>query len=204
VMNADGTGLERITDGPGDEYAPAWSPDGSRIAFGYDDGSDSGWTSGLASVRPDGTGWTDLYVQTERRVDLPVWSPDGSHVAFTIFDETPPSPFPFVIRADGRNLAELRTEHGVALSWTPDGQRIVLSADESFVTVRPNGTDERVLIEEPPENGRLVIDWSPDGAWIVMSSPTGLGSDLYLMRADGSQTFQIGTRVEPSWRPEPG
>jgi hypothetical protein len=43
---------------------------------------------------------------------------------------------------------------------------------------------------------------SPDGRWIVMSPPSGLGSTLYLMRADGSELFRIGFGTEPSWRPE--
>jgi Tol biopolymer transport system component len=70
--------------------------------------------------------------------------------------------------------------------------------------VPPDGAGERVFVDEPPEGGRLVIDWSPDGEWIVMSSPSrvNLVTNLYLMRADGSETFQIGLASEPSWRPE--
>jgi WD40 repeat protein len=94
----------------------------------------------------------------------------------------------------------------VVLGWTPDGTRILLAADQSFISVRQDGSGERVFVEEPPELGRLVIDWSPDGEWIVMSSPTGveLGGRLYLMRGDGSETFQLGIGTEPSWRPETG
>jgi Tol biopolymer transport system component len=202
VMNADGTGLERITDAPGDEYAPAWSPAGDRIAFGFDNGAQSGWTSGLASVRSDGTGWTELFARIEERIDLPAWSPDGDRVAFTIFpSDVTQEPSPFVVDADGRNLVQLRKEPGVALAWTPRGQGVVLSANGSLVTVRPDGTDEHVFIAEPPEGGRLVIDWSADEDWIVMSSSSGFGDNLYLTPADGSETFQIGLGTEPSWRP---
>jgi len=74
--------------------------------------------------------------------------------------------------------------------------------DGSFLTVRPDGSDERVFLEDPPENSVLALDWSPDGGWFVMSPLSGLGSTLYLMRADGSQLFQVGFGTEPSWRPE--
>jgi Tol biopolymer transport system component len=33
LMNADGTGLERLTDDPADDRDPVWSPDGTKIAF---------------------------------------------------------------------------------------------------------------------------------------------------------------------------
>ena len=32
-MNADGSDLKRLTRSPGLDVRPAWSPDGSRIAF---------------------------------------------------------------------------------------------------------------------------------------------------------------------------
>ena len=104
--------------------------------------------------------------------------------------------------ADGTHLVRLRDEPGVVLSWTPEGRRILVAADESFLTVRPDGSDERVFPEDPLEDGALALEWSPDGRRIVMSPPSGRGSTLYLMRADGSQLFRIGFGTEPSWRPE--
>jgi serine/threonine protein kinase/WD40 repeat protein len=209
VMNADGTNVERITDTPGDEITPAWSPDGERILYGFDDGGGTQFRAGLATVRPDGSDVTELLGRDngEGQVeipDLPVWSPDGSRIAFTMF--TSGGIVPSVMDADGSDLVRLRDEPAVVLGWTPDGTRILLAADQSFISVRQDGSGERVFVEEPPELGRLVIDWSPDGEWIVMSSPTGveLGGRLYLMRGDGSETFQLGIGTEPSWRPETG
>lgn len=33
VMNADGSDVTRVTESPGNDFGPAWSPDGSKIAF---------------------------------------------------------------------------------------------------------------------------------------------------------------------------
>jgi TolB protein len=52
-MNADGTDPTQLTDNPGGDLAPAWSPNGHRIVY--------------RSVRPTGQG--DIYVVRS----------DGSH-----------------------------------------------------------------------------------------------------------------------------
>ena len=203
VMNADGTDLEQITREPGDEFAPAWSPDGEKIVFSFDDGGAPDYRTGLATVSPDGSGFTELLARTNEVADTPVWSPDGTKIAFTLFAD---GIVPYVVDADGSDFVRLRQDDGVVLEWTPDGRRILLSADRSFLSVRPDGSGERVFLAEPPEGGRLVIDWSPDGDWIVMSTPSTveLLKNLYLMRADGGEVFQIGLGTEPSWRPETG
>jgi serine/threonine protein kinase/DNA-binding SARP family transcriptional activator len=200
VMNADGTAIDQITDMLGDERTPAWAPDGDRIVFTFDDFGEPDYRSGLATVDPAGSAWTEIFERENEDVDTPIWSPDGTRIGFTIFTNGVPAPY--VIDADGGGLVKLRDDPGVVLAWTPDGRRILVGGDGSFLTVRPDGSDERVFLEDPPEDGVLALDWSPDGHWIVMSPPSGLGSTLYLMRADGSQLFRIGFGTEPSWRPE--
>ncbi len=209
VMNADGSEVERITDLPGDERAPAWSPDGERILFAFDNGDDVDPRSGLATVAPDGSGMTELLSRTGEFADLPIWSPDGNEIGFTLF--TSEGIEPFRMAADGSDLRRLRDEPGVVLGWTPDGRRILLSVDESFLSIRPDGSGEQVFLEDPPENGRLVVDWSPDAGWIVASTPHGITTasgpavgQVYLIRADGSEVFWVGPGAEPSWRPEAG
>jgi serine/threonine-protein kinase len=200
VMRSDGAAIEQITDVHGDERSPAWSPVEDRIVFTFDDFGEPDYRSGLATVDPAGSAWTEIFARENEDVDTPIWSPDGTRIAFTIFTNGVPEPY--VVDAEGTDLVRLRDESGVVLSWTPDGRRILVAADGSFLTVRPDGSDERVFLEDPPEDGVLALDWSPDGRWIVMSPPSGLGSTLYLMRADGSQLFRIGFGTEPSWRPE--
>jgi TolB protein len=56
VMNADGSDVTRLTDDPALDIGPAWSPDGTRIAFT----SDRTGHSSIYLMKPDGTGITLL------------------------------------------------------------------------------------------------------------------------------------------------
>jgi hypothetical protein len=73
VMNADGTGQTRLTNNAASDLYPAWSPDGTKIAFsrGFE----------IYVMNADGTGPTRLTHNTAHD-DLPAWSPDGTKIAF--------------------------------------------------------------------------------------------------------------------------
>jgi TolB protein len=76
TVRSDGHGLRRLTNLPGEQGAPAWSPDGKEIAFEW-------WTPagvGLYLIRPDGTHLrrvTPAALQPGR----PAWSPDSRYLA---------------------------------------------------------------------------------------------------------------------------
>ena len=77
VMNMDGTGLLRLTNHPGRDTDPAWSPDGKRIAFA----SDREGSSDIYVMNADGS---NLVRRTQTgSSDAPAWSPDGSKIAFS-------------------------------------------------------------------------------------------------------------------------
>lgn len=126
IMNADGSGHARLTDIPATDRGPAWSPDGSRIAF-----------SSCEPVPPpdpvpncdriyvmkvDGSGLTLLTDLTE---DIPgmdfAWSPDGSRIAFA--SVCPPGGI-YVIDADGSGLTRLSGIAAFDLDWSADGRRL--------------------------------------------------------------------------------
>jgi TolB protein len=88
VMNADGSGLHRVT--PWKLHAgdnPDWAPDSSRILFRSKvEVNDE--RSQYYTVRPDGTGLTQLtrFPFTHRRLFSATFSPDGSQIVFAKAD----------------------------------------------------------------------------------------------------------------------
>lgn len=77
VANAGGADLRELTR-EGDNFDPAWSPDGRRIAFI----SNRAGGLDLWTMRPDGTDQQQLTFTGAKRAGSPCWSPDGRQIAF--------------------------------------------------------------------------------------------------------------------------
>lgn len=78
VMNADGTGVRRITFGQGIYSTPVWSPRGDYIAFT----NQSGGVFRLGVIRPDGSG--ERLLTQAFKIDRPTWSPNGRVIMFPV------------------------------------------------------------------------------------------------------------------------
>jgi len=130
VMNADGSDPVQLTDNQWfTDYSPAWSPDGSKIAFVTTrDGNYEIYTM-------DADGANQTRVTNDVADDLvPDWSPDGLKIAFAS-NRGPDILEIWVMDADGSNAVQLTTglsvESGVEPypAWSPDGSRIAFSAE---------------------------------------------------------------------------
>jgi TolB protein len=122
-MNADGSGLRRLTTLGGMQEEPAWSPDGRRIAFSLVLPTKTGCAfPELYSVRHDGSGLRRL---TRNRVadGEPAWSSTG-RLAFTRWLSETNSEI-YVIEPSGQVHRLTQTPAGERdPAWSADGRTI--------------------------------------------------------------------------------
>jgi len=78
VMNADGSNPVDISNAKGKESHPAWSPDGTKIAYS----SNSAAGQHIWVMNANGSGQTDLTPTATATETWPSWSPDGTQIAF--------------------------------------------------------------------------------------------------------------------------
>ena len=114
----------RLTPWATDAATPAWSPDGSRIAFNTSD--HFGAPQRIEVISANGTHPLTLFVSGQDIASFwPAWSPDGSSVAFTHVDTmSMPQSQLFVVPSGGGQAAPLMSEqeaNQVGWSNVPSG-----------------------------------------------------------------------------------
>ena len=187
LMDLDGRNIGRLTDNPSGppetnaEYDPAWSPDGTKIAFRRGEGRKADlWI-------------IDLATGVERRLDIPpstgtrafdgqpAWSPDGQRIAFRkgngqgsaiwVYDLARDRPFELI---DQDALAES------CPAWSPDGRMIAFArGDEGggagiWVAAADGSAEWQITNAGASPDGLVYSDigpaWSPDGRRIAFQS----------------------------------
>ena len=228
LMNPNGAPIRQLTEAPGYDEQPAWSPDGQKITFvSHQDQlqlmaeEDDFFRGEIYLINADGTNPLNL-TQSLKKPDLyPDWSPDGQQIAFTsvklfnkpIFVGGQPNWGNldiWVMEVDGGNPRNL-TDHDArdsAPDWSPDGQRIAFTSNRNgnfdiYMMDSDGGNLIRLTIHRAKDG---VPDWSPDGQQIAFTSDRDGNFDIYVMNADGTNpinlTNHLAEDTNPSWSPD--
>ena len=169
TIAATGGIATRITDGSVIDEAPAWSPDGSQIAFARKVGAG---TFDLWVVNADGTGLAQL-TSTGDQDTNPAWSPDGTKIVFSrggdIWTITSAGSNPTALTSDGAGTDDSRP------AWSPNGETIAfdrtVSGNADLYVVPAAGGAPRAVIAAA--NQQAGPDWSPDGRDLLYTDSVG-------------------------------
>jgi Tol biopolymer transport system component len=201
AMNADGTGLIRLTRTGADEGYPAWSPDGRTISFD----SDRDGNFDVFAMNADGTNVRPLTRHRARDVSA-TWSPDGTAIVF-MSDREDGGFDVYRAPADPSSAATRLTRTGS--TWfpvfSPDGRTLAFHVGRDVNTMPAAGGELRRLTTDP-ENG-MHPSWSPDGQRLAFMSWRRGKTEIFTMKADGSDqkvlvSMERGDAVDPRWSPD--
>ncbi|MCX6026587.1 MAG: protein kinase [Chloroflexi bacterium] len=216
IINADGSGIQNLSNNPADDYYPAWNPRGDRIAFVS---NRTGGAAQIFFVRPDGSGLINISKLHRNQPEEwdPAWSSDGRYlylvrkpngpVRIWRWDPATPDVEPLTTTM----FAGDYYESVPALSPRGDLMAYVRLVDGGRqICVSSTDLDQKKPCDNPLTSlsGNIDPAWSPDGRMIVFSSLRDGNEELYVMTVTGAGQRNITASPsrdrQPDWQPVPG
>jgi TolB protein len=189
----------------GSNLSPAWSSDGTKIAFSSSRSGDSEiWAA-------DSSGGNLHRITSLQGPNVaPVWNP-RSNAQLAFVGGRTSEPQIYTMSQDGSNIQRI-TDSGYAVSpsWAPNGGLLTFSWNRKYGPGDPGGQDIYVFelasmhwLQITHESGSNDFpSWAPDGRHIVFQRTVGKHPQIWTMLADGTHQQQLtraGDNSMPNW-----
>lgn len=208
VLFPDGRQVQ-LTEGPGRERQPAWSPDGTQLAFASDMSGE--WD--IYAINADGTNLRSITADAHTDWS-PSWSPDGERLAF--HSDRDGNQDVYTMRSDGTHIVNLTEDNNDTDSypaWSPDGSLIAFCSRRAphrrFVelyVMDADGANPRQLTD----HAAFVFhpDWSPSGEAIAYDFHVdgATAGEIFTFSLSDTSTENLTAsdedESEPAWSPD--
>ena len=185
VVGLDGQAPRRLTRHRDFDNYPAWSPDGTRVAFVSNrdvPDIEKIWRAGLYTMAADGADMRRLAPGLGGVAwQPPAWSPDGRSLAVAGVEPGGAGHGLYQVHTDGAGFVRL-SEAVSGGSWSPDGTRLAFAKPEgagvALYTIAVDGSDARRVttvrgwepeygVPEPRKAWIHTVAWSSDGSKLL-------------------------------------
>jgi len=185
---------QNVTGHPENDTAPAWSPDGTRLAFA----SNREGSYDIFTISATG-GRAQPLTEDPADENWPAWSPDGSRIAYIGGGQL------CIVEVDGSDRRCIApTAMRSPPAWSPDGTRLLYECGPDICVIGVDGRGQANLTNQPTYDTWPV--WSPDGTKIAFVSGRDFNWEIYLMDAMGGDVRNLTRSLAddrwPAWSPD--
>jgi Tol biopolymer transport system component len=179
----------RLTDDPGQEWDPRWSPDGTRIAFTH---AETPASNHNLFVRPADASGQNTPLSKVGNITTPDWSHDGRFILYTEDASGPGDLWTLSMAGDRAPIPLVKTQHGnSAGAFSPDDRWVAFQSDvsgrlEVYVRPFPAQAGEFPISREGGGSPR----WRGDGKELFYLA---LDGTMMAVSIDAANPFRAGT-----------
>jgi Tol biopolymer transport system component len=204
--------IQPFSENTNEGKCPAYSPDGSLLAFCNEEGG----TSKLFTVRSDGSDpqeLTDAIAGCACSPDAPLaWSPDGKWIGLPVNMDAQSYVYDiYVVNIRGKkaiNLTSNPQRYG-GLVWNPDNRSVLFTGEVGgqMDIYQVDIADKKITpFSSQPITG-AASEWAPDGRKLAYFADSGGGNfDIYIFEKNNGESLQLtdaaGFDSYPHWFPD--